>query len=83
MKVNTTKTVKSEVYLDSQLDSMAKKMGKALAKEPFDEIVIPEAAGADNTVECCLNGYTYVMKRGVKLKLPLPIISLLQNSGVI
>lgn len=57
---------------------------KELNAEPKVPVYIPLVEGSgESQVECCLNGYTYVIRRGEHVKLPESIALLLKKSGVI
>jgi len=57
---------------------------QALNAEPKVAVYIPVIEGSgESQVECCLNGYTYVIRRGEHVDLPQSIALLLEKSGVI
>lgn len=59
-------------------------VAQALNAEPKVSVYIPLIEGSGETqIECCLNGYTYVIRRGEHVKLPESIALLLKKSGVI
>ena len=76
MKVNTTSNVKMEKETPASVQKM-------MAREPMVTVCIPMAAGESSTVECCLNGYCYVMKRGERIEVPKPVAELLHHAGLI
>ena len=80
MNVNTTKNIKSA---QDSVDKSVKAVGKAIANEPWEEVLLPDFNGRGEPVECCLNGYNYIIKRGERVKIPRPIVALLKNAGIL
>ncbi len=82
--VNTTKSA-SKGISQQQIDEIAKVTGKYLGDEAKVLVRIPAVPGAqdDAYVECCINGYNYIIKRGESVKVPVSIAELLQNAGIV
>ncbi len=60
------------------------KTGEALQKEKKIPVYIPNMEGSgEGQVECCINGYTFVIKRGENVKVPKSVARLLKNAGII
>lgn len=82
--VNTTESIKDKTTTtDAELDRMAFKTGEELAKQPRQKVRIPAIPGGDDCVECCINGYNYMIKRGVSVELPESVVELLANAGIV
>ena len=76
--VNTTETLS-----DQAIDAIAEKTGLALKEETKVQVLIPKVDGESDTVECCINGYNYVIKKGVSVALPKSVVAVLKNAGLI
>lgn len=83
-KVNTTKDLANGIS-QKQIDDISEFTGKYLSDEEKVLIRIPSVPGAqdDMYVECCINGYNYIIKRGESVSVPNSIAQLLHNAGVI
>ena len=81
-KINTTENVSKRVS-DSDMAAMVNKAAKTLKDFPVKEVKIPLFDRKNDVVEVCYNGYNMIIKRGVNVKLPTPIIRILQHSGVL
>lgn len=83
-KVNTTDNIKDKpATTDADLDRMATKTGEELSGQPRQKVRIPMIPGGDDCVECCINGYNYMIKRGVSVELPESVVELLANAGIV
>ncbi|MEX1308686.1 MAG: hypothetical protein AB1Z19_09170 [Eubacteriales bacterium] len=76
--VNTTESLN-----DKAIDAIAENTGKALKEENKVQVIIPKVDGESDTVECCINGYNYVIKKGVSVALPKSVVSVLKNAGLV
>lgn len=81
-KINTTKTAGRRVS-DSDMAGMVSKAAKTLKEFPVKEVKIPLLDRKNDVVEVCYNGYNMIVKRGVNVKLPMPIVRILEHSGVL
>lgn len=81
-KVNTTGNVGKRVS-DSDMAGMVSKAAKTLKGFPVREVKIPLLDRKNDVVEVCYNGYNMIVKRGVNVKLPMPIVRILEHSGVL
>jgi len=81
-KVNTTKSLNKRVS-DSDMAAMVSKAAKTLKDYPVKEVKIPLVDRKNDVVEVCYNGYNMIVKRGVNVKLPMPIVRILEHSGVV
>ena len=83
--VNTTTSTANKGITQKQIDNIAKKTGSYLNNEEKVKIRISNIPGEakDDYVECCINGYNYIMKRGESVLVPSSIAELLQNAGII
>ena len=81
-KVNTTNSVGKRVS-DSDMAAMVSQAAKTLKDFPAREVKIPLLDRKNDVVEVCYNGYNMIIKRGVNVKLPMPIVRILQHSGVL
>jgi len=77
-KINTTETLN-----DKAMDAITEMTGVVLRTENKVKVMIPRVEGESDTVECCINGYNYVIKKGVSLNLPKSVVSVLKNSGLV
>lgn len=80
--INTTKSIKN-TPTDTDLDRMAVDSGEEIARQPKRQVRIPVLPGGDAVVECCINGYNYMIKRGESVALPEPVVELLANAGIV
>ncbi|MGI6168252.1 MAG: hypothetical protein ACOYI4_00860 [Christensenellales bacterium] len=71
-------------------DSLARKKDEAsLGGEMFfgeerEQVVLPLAAGKNEEfVECCINGYVYVIQRGRAVMVPKPVAAFLRSRGMV
>lgn len=76
--VNTTESLS-----DKAIDAIALETGLALKEEPKVQVLIPQISGESDTVECCINGYNYVIKKGVSVALPKSVAAVLKNAGLV
>ena len=76
--VNTTESLS-----DKAIDAIAEKTGNDLKEEPKVRLMIPKTEGESDTVECCINGYNYVIKKGASVALPKSVVSVLKNAKLI
>ncbi len=83
--VNTTKAINSPGMSDEEIDLVSTKAGEALDKAEKMALCIPSTEGNrdDETVECCINGYNFIIKRGQTVRVPLPIVEILRNAGLV
>lgn len=83
--MNTTKGIASPGMSEEEIDLVSTKAGEELAKAEKVALHIPLTEGNkdDETVECCINGYNYIIKRGQTVKVPLPIVEILKSAGLI
>ncbi|MDP2891588.1 MAG: hypothetical protein Q8O09_00425 [Bacillota bacterium] len=83
--VNTTKGIKETSMSDKDMDMISARAGEILGKSKKATVHIPHSEGKyeDETVECCINGYNYIIKRGRTVKVPLPILEILKNAHII
>jgi len=83
-KVNTTDST-SKGISQKEIDEIAKKTGKYLEGQEKVMVRIPTIQGEqeDTYVECCINGYNYIIKRGESVSIPASIAELLRNAGII
>ena len=79
MKVNTTTSLKDEQEFVKE-DSILRKFMKDHKKKT---VTIPHVDGQDDVLECCINGYNILLKRGEPVELPENIVALLQNAQVL
>ena len=80
-KINTINTTES--LSDKAIDAIAEKTGQDLKEEQKVRLMIPKIEGESDTVECCINGYNYVIKKGVSVALPKSVVSVLKNAKLI
>lgn len=81
-KINTTQSI-THAPTDGELDQIAREVGQKLAAEDKVLVRIPAIPGGDNAVECCINGYNYVIKRGQSVELPVAVVELLSTAGIV
>jgi len=81
-RINTTKSIAKRVS-DSDMAAMVSKAAKTLKDFPVKEVKIPLLDRKNDVVEVCYNGYNMIIKRGVNVKLPVPIVRILQHSGAL
>ena len=81
-KINTTQNIGKRVS-DSDMAAMVNEAAKMLKDFPVREVKIPVFDRKSDVVEVCYNGYNMLIKRGVNVKLPMPIVRILENSGVL
>ena len=81
-KVNTTGNVGKRVS-ESDMAGMVSNAAKMLKDYPKKEVKIPLLDRKNDVVEVCYNGYNMIVKRGVNVKLPMPIVRILEHSGVL
>lgn len=80
--VNTTKTMSQRVS-NADLNKMARDAGRILKSFPKKKVTIPKLEDSKNdTLEVCYNGYNLLLKRGVPIVLPVPIIRMLKQSEI-
>ncbi len=74
-----------EVKAKGKTQTMVKGMAAKLAKCEKVAIKIPidKQNPKDTTVEVQINGYVYQIKRGVEVKVPLPVKKLLERGDYI
>ena len=83
-KVNTTKSIKKEELNDKKIDNIAKKTGEVLAKQGKLRVSIPKIEGSGEThIECAINGYNYIIKRGVGVEIPVEVYDVLKNAQIL
>lgn len=82
MKVNTTENIKHKIS-DKQIDEIAKKTGDTLGKQERIKVRIPSVPGETAPIECCINGYNYIIRRGQTVELPHSVVELLTNAGIV
>lgn len=83
-KVNTTNNINEKTAPgDSELDRMAAASGEEIGRQPRVRVRIPAMPGGDDCVECCINGYNYMIRRGDSVELPEPVVELLAIAGII
>lgn len=82
--VNTTEST-SKGMTQREIDEITNKTGKHLKDEDKVAVRIPTIPGEkeDTYVECCINGYNYIIKRGESVSIPASIAELLTNAGII
>ncbi len=79
-----SKPVKAEPGLTKkQIDAIAEQTGADLKAEPTVNLIIPKLEGESDTVECCINGYNYVIKKGEMVKVPRSVADVLRHAGVL
>lgn len=68
---------------DSQIDAMVKEFGAEMAKLPKVKIIVPidPLNPKDEAVPVGINGYNYLIKRGVAVEVPETIAQILEESG--
>lgn len=81
-KVNTTQSVDKRVS-DSDMEAMVNHAARMLKDFPVKEVKIPLLDRKNDVVEVCYNGYNMIIKRGVNVALPMPIVRILRHSGVL
>ena len=76
------KAVKPESELtQKEIDAIADQTGEELKTEPCVNLIIPKLEGESDTVECCINGYNYVIKKGEMVKVPRSVADVLRHAG--
>ena len=83
MNVNTTKSLGKKILTEAEMDALSARCGEKLAGYPKVRVRIPLAPGEGDTVECAINGYNFIIKRGVTVELPEPGVDLWSNAGVV
>jgi hypothetical protein len=81
-KINTTGSAGKRIS-ESDMAAMVSNAARALKGYPVKEVKIPLLDRKNDVIEVCYNGYNMIIKRGVNVKLPVPIVRLLQQSGVL
>ena len=76
--LNTT-----ESLTDQAIDAIAERTGRTLNAETKVQVMIPKIDGEPDAVECCINGYNYVIKKGMSVSLPKSVVSVLKNAGLV
>jgi hypothetical protein len=80
--VNTTETMSRRVS-NADIDKMARDAGRILKTFRTKKVTIPKLEDSKNdTLEVCYNGYNLLLKRGVPIVLPVPIIRMLKQSEI-
>lgn len=78
------KTVNTTVSMtDKQIDAIAENTGLVLKEEAKVQVMIPKVDGESDTVECCINGYNYVIKKGASVALPKSVVGVLKHAGLV
>lgn len=74
---------KKKKISDAEADRQAKNFGTVLKGFPKVKCVVPINPLNKKITDCtvCLNGYTYQIKRGVKVEVPEPIYQILEEAG--
>lgn len=80
--VNKTSSV-SKGLSDKQMDEITKNTGKILNTEDKVNLIIPKIDGESDYVECCINGYNYVIKKGEMVSVPRSVVEVLRNSKIL
>jgi len=80
--VNTTKSIKKDKPNDRQIDDIAIKTGKALRKRGRVRVAIPKSGG-EKQIECGINGYNYVIRRGETVDIPVAVYDLLKTAKIV
>ncbi len=82
--INTTESTNKGIS-QKEIDEISKKTGKYLEGQEKVMVRIPAIPGTqdDTYVECCINGYNYIIKRGESVSIPAAIAELLKNAGII
>ena len=77
--------IKGKVYNDADFDRMASGMKKVFGEMKKRSIRIPidQLNPAENGVPVCVNGYTFVIKRGVTVEVPEEIAKILERANYI
>jgi len=81
IKINTTKEPKG--LSDKQMDDITKNTGKTLAGEEKVNLIIPKLDGESDYVECGINGYNYVIKKGEMVSVPRSVVDVLRNAKIL
>ncbi len=69
---------------DASLDAEAKKWGAVYSKEKKVRIKIPVINKKDKApVPVCINGYVYVIERGVSVEVPQTVADVLEKAEYI
>lgn len=83
--VNTSENINNRSAMtEGEIDKMIDKVGIDLKEYPKQTIIIPRVPGdKEEIIEVCLNGYVILIKKGVRVDLPEPIIEILQHAGLV
>jgi|GEM_PF-1288145 len=81
-KVNRT-TMKNKGLTEKQIDEISKNTGKLLSGEDKVKLIIPKIDGESDYVECSINGYNYVIKKGELISVPRSVVEVLRNSKLL
>lgn len=68
---------------NAQMDAISEATGAALKEEPPVNLIIPRTEGDSDTVECCINGYIYVIKKGEMVSVPRSVADVLRHANVL
>jgi|GEM_PF-3578892 len=68
---------------NAEMDAISEETGAILKKEKSVQMIIPKIEGDAETVEVCINGYIYVIKRGVMVQVPKSVVDVLKHAKVI
>lgn len=68
---------------DKEIDKIAEQFGAEMAKQPKVKIIIPKDSlnPKNDAIPVCINGYTYLIKRGVAVEVPETVAQILEESG--
>lgn len=68
---------------DKEIDKMAEEFGKKMKKQSKVKVIIPMDGlnKQDDAIPVCVNGYTYLIKRGIAVEVPETVAQILEESG--
>ena len=72
MKINTTKSAKGQAGVSAVPGGAVR-----------EEVRIPAVSGESDVIEVGLNGRMYLIRRGEKVSLPLPLVEVLEHGGIL
>ena len=82
LHVNTTQSVSA--LSEKEMAALTRHTGDALRGERKVWVTIPYAEGSgERAVECGINGYNYVIRRGTAVELPQSVCDVLRTAGIL
>ncbi len=80
--INTTKSMNKSLS-EKEMEEMTRITGEKLKNERKLAVAVPYTEGSgEKFIECGINGYNYIIKRGTTVELPQSLYDILKTAGV-